>query len=103
MAKTLRFNRRVPDDIRKACDWYAKLSPAVVRRFQESIDETLDRIAASPHMMALLFEDLELRAWKVPAFPYVILYRTNGAVVVIEAMRHAASDSAAWRTPSSSE
>lgn len=99
MAKTLRFNRRVPDDIRQACDWYAKVSPAVVRRFQESIDDTFDRIAVSPHMMAILFDDLELRAWKVPAFPYVVLYRIDHKLVVIEALRHAASDPAAWRAP----
>lgn len=97
MAKTLRFNRRVPDDIRQAFDWYAKVSPAIVRRFQESIDDTLDRIAASPRMMAVLFEDIELRAWKVSAFPYVILYRIDGSAVVIEAMRHATSDPATWR------
>lgn len=101
MANTLRFNRRVPDDIRKASAWYAQLSEPIVERFREALEETFDLIAASPYAMALRFEDLKIRAWQVPGFPYVVLYRIDGAAIIIEAMWHAASDPASWRKPDS--
>ncbi|WP_428304923.1 type II toxin-antitoxin system RelE/ParE family toxin [Lacipirellula sp.] len=103
MANTLRFNRRVPDDIRQAGAWYAPLSEPIGERFKEALEETFELIAASPHAMALLFADLELRAWQVPSFPCIVLYRIDGAAIVIEAMWHAASDPVGWRTPASDE
>ena len=47
--------------------------------------------------MAVLFDDFELRAWKVTRFPHVILYRIEGDYVVIEALRHGAGDPEKWR------
>ena len=79
-------------------DWYANVSATATRRFQRSVDATFDQIAAAPQHMAMLFDDLELRTWKVPRFPHMILYRIEGDFVVIEALRHGAGDPERWRT-----
>jgi plasmid stabilization system protein ParE len=101
VAKTLRFNRRVPDDACEACAWYAQLSESLAERFLETLEEAFELVASSQHAKVERVAVNQLRAWQVPGFPGVILYRVDRAVVVIEAIGHAASDLASWRKPDS--
>jgi plasmid stabilization system protein ParE len=97
VASKLRFNSLVVSDLQRAVDWYERHSLAAANRFRAAAQVALERIAKSPKQSAVVFEDLDARLFRIPRFPYLVLYRVSGQVVVIEGIFHSSTDPGDWR------
>lgn len=80
--------RRELDD---AADYYERDHRGRGVRFYDAIERALIAISATPsagHPYPGLPEELGVRRWVVRGFPFVLAYRTRGAVIRIEAVVH---------------
>ncbi len=97
MAKMLRHNSLVVSDLQQAIDWYESRSLSAVNRFRAVTRAAFTHLARSPELSAIVFEDLDVRLFRIPRFPYMILYRIHGDIVVIEGIFHTSTDPDTWR------
>jgi toxin ParE1/3/4 len=65
-------------------------------RFSNRLKARLQLIAAQPKLFAILYRDV--RATKVPKFPYIIYYRANTDRIEVVAVLHASRDASAWKS-----
>ena len=64
-----------------AAAFYADKQPQLAIRFVNSLDEALGRLSINPEM----YREVEpgIRKIKLKTFPYVVIYRTKGAIEII--------------------
>jgi plasmid stabilization system protein ParE len=93
---SVRFLRRAEADLEEAVAWYEARSMAVARRFEAAVAVAVARIAAMPHIYALV--DDRHRLCPIRKSPYLMAYRfePNTDEVVIVAVPHAMQDPKSW-------
>lgn len=72
-------------DLQEALAWYEARSARAAGRFCSAVDDALDEISLHPTRFAR-WED-PFRYYKLPGFPYNVLYHYDG-VVTIASIRH---------------
>jgi plasmid stabilization system protein ParE len=97
VAKRLRHHALVVGDLQQAIEWYERRSSLAANRFRAAVRTALDQIAAAPELNAVVFEESSARLIRLARFPYIILYRLCGDIVVVEGVFHASMNSDAWR------
>lgn len=94
MGKRRRFHPNFVVDLSSATRYYDAISSELGDRFRQSIREKLVTISQSPELFGKIREDV--RGVRISKFPFILLYRVVGDMVVILGVKHAASDRAGW-------
>ena len=89
-----RFHTDFVLDLASISDYYDSVSAKTGNRFRETLDKWLDLIIDSPEAFAPIYETV--RAVRIRAFPYVILYEIQRDCVFFIAIVHGASDRENW-------
>ena len=84
------------DDVTAARDWYEQQREGLGEEFVESVDFVLARLAATPEMHQVVFQDA--RRAKLRRFPYVVYYRVLSDRVEVLAVMHGRRDPGAWQS-----
>ena len=84
------------DDINRAHVHYESRSAGLGGRFTARLSTALDTIARMPHLFGEIVPSV--RAGMPSKFPYVIYYHIDGAMVVVFAVLHGATDPAVWQS-----
>jgi len=84
-------------DIACAADWYDAHQPGLGVQFVHAIRDRIDELLQDP--LRSRIRDRARRArWVLPArFPYRIIYRVNGEVVLVIAVIHTARHERNWK------
>jgi hypothetical protein len=93
MAKR-RYHPGFPSDLRQAVLHFDGISTALGVRFRAVIREKLAMITDHPELDACLAG--QIRASRLPRFPYVILYTLDGDCVYFVSLVLGSSDRATW-------
>jgi hypothetical protein len=82
-------------DIRIAARWYEGQRLGLGRAFVEQIDGAFDRVRANPQQYQVVYR--EIRRAIARRFPYGIMYRIDGADIVVFAVVDLHRDPATWQ------
>ena len=80
----------------EAFDYYEGQRPGLGVDFVARVQQVFDRIAANPHMHAIVFADI--RKAVVTRFPYCVFYRLESARVEVIAVFHGKRDPSLWQS-----
>lgn len=80
----------------EAFDWYDAQRAGLGSEFTAAVQKVFDRIAASPRIHQVVFEDV--RKGVVRRFPYGVFYRPHADRVEVLAVLHSSRDPAVWRS-----
>ena len=80
---------------RAARRWYAQRSFSAAHRFVAELDRGIQQISASPQQFAPYLHGT--RAYRVPRFPYLIVYLEDGSSVQVLAIAHGHRRPGYWR------
>jgi len=72
-------------DMAIATDYYNSKSEGLGKRMANEVDMVLSRIAANPKIFSFRYRDI--RAAKVPSFPYLVFYKTRQIHKTIQVIR----------------
>ena len=86
--KAVRFLQSARDDIRREKAYYRKIDPVLARRFQG---------AAAEQPSAMQVIEHEVRRWPLETFPHGVLYRDEGAFILILAVFHPKQEPTKWQ------
>jgi plasmid stabilization system protein ParE len=78
-----------------AFDWYEQQRPGLGVDFVTQVQETFDRISATPERYAQIFHDI--RRVVVRRFPYSIFYKVEAQQVVVLAVFHSRRNPRIWQ------
>lgn len=95
----LRLIEPARNDIREVAAYYDRHSRQLRARFRDDLKYVLDRIEAQPEAFSLLEtlpESLGYRRARLPAFPYLVIYRINNNEVIVTAIVHASRRPNFW-------
>ena len=95
MAYRLIFDPNIPDDLRRAIDYYEPLSPVLADRFRDQINLRLDDISEHPESFAI--DVSPIRFAKIEKFPYIVFFVVSTDFITILAIVHGSSDPSKWR------
>ncbi len=87
----LRFLQPVRDDIHEIAAYYDQHSKQLRERFLDDLSYVLDRIETRPEAFSLLETlpaSLAYRRAKLPAFPYLVIYRVTDVEAIVTAVVH---------------
>jgi plasmid stabilization system protein ParE len=90
-----RFYREATAKLEEALDWYSARSATAEARFAAAVDDALESIAKSPGRFVKLSR--RHRACRVIGFPYQIIYRFEGNVMVVVAVAHTSRRPGYWK------
>jgi hypothetical protein len=93
MAKR-RFHPGFPSDLRDAVLHFDGISPALGKKFRATVREKLALITDHPELYACLSG--QIRASRLPRFPYVLLYTIDGDCVYFVSLIIGSSDRTTW-------
>ncbi len=74
---------------------YLAHSPALAARFEQEVDRAVAAIEAMPEAWPLI--DDVYRFYKLKHYPYLVIYRLEGDLVVIAAVGHQAQQPGYWK------
>lgn len=94
MVNRERFHKDFVLDLVSIADYYDSVSLNAGNRFRETLDSRLDLIVGSPEAFAPVYESI--RAARVRAFPYIILYEVLADYIFFIGIVHGASDRENW-------
>jgi toxin ParE1/3/4 len=84
-------------DIEEAATWYEEREPALGLEFVRTIREAIGNLPANPLAYHVRNRRRNVR-WFLPSrFPYRIIYRVQGELVIIIAVLHAARHDRHWK------
>jgi toxin ParE1/3/4 len=86
----LRMAPKAFEDLQDAVRWYEKRSRGAADRFCRAIDAALDAIVETPRLFAKWDDDY--RYVLLQRFPYYVIYRLDGDIVTVTAIRHTSRD-----------
>jgi toxin ParE1/3/4 len=89
------FRPEATSDLLETRDWYERQQAGLGEAFANSVDETVERIEAMPHMYAVVFRDM--RRVKLRRFPYLIYYRLSSDLIEVIAVFHGSRDPKLWQ------
>jgi len=95
MTLAVLFRPEAGSDLLETRDWYERQQRGLGEAFANSVDETVDRIAAMPQMYAVVFRDV--RRVKLRRFPYLIYYRVSSELIEVSAVLHGSRDPKLWQ------
>jgi len=95
MANVVRFHPSVAVDLAAATQWYDGISHELGNRFRRSVGERLDAVQLRPESFGRV--QGEIRAARVPGFPYLVLFEHDKKAIHIHGVFHAASDPSKWK------
>jgi hypothetical protein len=95
MSDQLRFHPRVVEDLKQAISWYDEISIELGNRFRSQVNAPFDEIALRPTFFAFAFANVRFAI--VRRFPYLVLFREMGEVILVLGIFHSASDPAKWQ------
>ncbi len=95
MKFTLTFRPAARQELEAAALWYEGERRGLGADFLSEVERALDLVLAHPER----FPDVHrgLRLIRVKRFPYSVIYRVTGTVVVIHAIFHARRDPVDWK------
>jgi plasmid stabilization system protein ParE len=79
----------------EAFDYYEAQKAGLGVDFADRVQEVFDRIAANPHLHAVVFADV--RKAVVARFPYCVFYRAEPTRVQVIAVFHTRRDPSIWQ------
>jgi plasmid stabilization system protein ParE len=91
----VRFHGEATAELEEALDWYAVRSPDAERAFALAVDQSLASLLAGPHRFAQVMPGF--RAVRVEKFPYQLIYRVNGEIVIVVAGAHLKRRPGYWK------
>jgi plasmid stabilization system protein ParE len=91
----LRFHDEATAELEEALDWYAVRSPNAERAFAAAIDDSLANLLAAPQRFAEVAPGF--RAVRVEKFPYQLIYRVIGEIVIVVAAAHLKRRPGYWK------
>jgi len=92
--RRIEFEPAARAELLLAQDFYSAISPALGQRFAQVLAHAVDAIAQSPTTWPQVSH--QLRRYVVKRFPYVVLYRAEGDVVLIVAVAHQSRRPGYW-------
>lgn len=87
----LRLIQPARDDVREIAAYYDQLGRQLRARFRQDLNDVLGRIENRPEAFSLLETlpaSLGYRRVKLPAFPYLVIYRITDIDVIVIAVVH---------------
>lgn len=93
--KSVRFLQSARDDIRREKSYYRKIDPELARRFQDAVEAAIEAAAEQPLAMQIM--EHEVRRWPLETFPHGVLYRDEGAFILILAVFHPKQEPTKWQ------
>src|SRR5260370_36417503 len=95
MAATIIFHRLALREYDAAWRWYAQRSSWAAQRFQDEVEHSLQKIAATPDRWPMFHN--RFRGLRVRRFPYVLYYHILDADhLLIMAVAHASRRPGYW-------
>lgn len=91
---TVRFRREAVTDVALARDWYDAQSAGLGDAFMDSLEGTVDLIAALPEAFPEIAEGL--RRALLGRFPYALYYRLAGGGIDVIACLHTRQSPSRW-------
>ena len=78
------------DDLESLLSYIAKESPVTARRFAQKIIQRIDLLAKQPFLGSYIAEDDTRTYRQIIQGNYRVLYRTDGEMIFVVAIHHAA-------------
>jgi toxin ParE1/3/4 len=91
----VKFNEGATAELEAALEWYGARSKIVERRLAREVENSLAKILASP--ARFLKVSVQHRACSLVDFPYQIIYRVVGDVMVVIAVAHTSRRPGYWK------
>lgn len=88
---------QVSADIASAADWYDAQQPGLGAQFVHAIRDRIDQLLQDPLRSRIRDRARRARWVLPPRFPYRIIYRVTGDVVLVIAVIHAARHERNWK------
>jgi plasmid stabilization system protein ParE len=82
-------------DFDESFDWYGERSDSAAKRFSESVNDALIRIATHPEQFAAI--DSLHRECSLKRFPFRIVYRIEPEQILVVAVAHASRRPGYWK------
>ncbi len=96
MIYQLVFSKGANQDILESIQWYNEQQAGLGIRFNQKLDEKLDKIASLP--LSYSFRYKKIRCAKVDDFPYMVHYFVEETKVIITAVLHTSRNPRIWIT-----
>ena len=93
--KPVRILQSAREDILREKAYYRTIDPELARRFQEAVKAAIESAANQPLAMQIL--EHEVRRWPLETFPHGVLYRHEGAFILILAVFHPKQEPLKWK------
>ncbi len=91
----LRFEEEATDELEEALDWYSARSLDAEAALADAVDEALTKILCAPNRFLRI--PPSHRAFPATKFPYQIIYRIDGELIVIAAIAHTSRRPGYWK------
>ena len=85
MTYTIYVTPAASADIKIAVDYYNSKSNGLGQRMAGEADDVLGMIASNPKTYSIRYRDI--RAAKIPSFPFLIFYKINEKNVIVQVLR----------------
>ena len=95
MTIELRYHPLVPVDISQGISHYEAISDDLANRFRSHVEDALSRIATSPGMHAIAFENVHFI--RIHRFPFLVQYRMLASTPFVLGVFYASADPESWR------
>ncbi len=93
MTRTV-FSADARADLREAHAHYAAIDARLALRFAQAVDQAVDRMAATPARWPEVA--VGVRRCLLEGFPYALVYRPQGTVLQVIAVRHHRRQPRVW-------
>ena len=92
----VRFLREARSEFRDAVEWYEDRQVGLGLTFISRVRDVLNSVSADSERHAVVY--LDVRKAVVRNFPYVVLYRADGAEILIVSIFHTSREPRAWKS-----
>ncbi len=95
MSLVLKILTEASVDIKEYATWYSDISPSLSLRFVSQVYDGFEKIVDNPDAWFNLAP--RVRRYKLPNFPYLILFFEEPGYIVVFAVIHEKRDSKNWK------
>jgi plasmid stabilization system protein ParE len=96
MSLPIVYRQQAFSDLTELTAGYESVKTGLGVRFHDQVDRRLLLAASQPQMFGVMYQDV--RAIKVPKFPYAIYYRAHTNRIEVIAIVHGSRDASAWQS-----
>lgn len=94
----MKYELKISDEAQKeiwdAVYWYKEKAPFLDKEFLNCLDNGFSMICRNPKMFPLVHNDF--RKVLIRRFPYQIIYKVDGSIILVLAVFHAKRDPKHW-------